>query len=407
MRYRSSGISLCLAILFLAASIPVTGWTQQDQVQAEKANALYAQNRRIEALPLYEELAKAHPDQWFYQERLADCLIAVSSQKSDPAEIKSMLARARDAARRAIELGDTQAYMHDIARIDPEKALDKGTSPGVALIEEGEKAFTANDLDTAMAKYQQAAEADPNLYQAPLFAGDMAYRQKDLPTAAKWFARAVAVNPDIETAYRYWGDAIYYFGHDPAAAREKYIEAIVAEPYNRKPWQRLQQYADAQKIVMAAPKIDRPAGPVVDPKKPNTINIAIDPSTADEKKQPGAFAWMMYSLMRASYQGDHFKKDFPDEKTYRHTLKEESSALSFVAKSIEDKKIPKEKLDESLRNLVELKQAGMLDCWILINGADQGIAQDYDAYRKEHRQLLYDYIDRFVLHGAETSQTAK
>jgi hypothetical protein len=48
---------------------------------------------------------------------------------------------------------------------------------------------------------------------------------------------------------------------------------------------------------------------------------------------------------------------------------------------------------------VELNDAGMLDCWILINGADEGIAQDYSAYRKEHRQLLHDYLDRFVVHG--------
>ena len=52
-----------------------------------------------------------------------------------------------------------------------------------------------------------------------------------------------------------------------------------------------------------------------------------------------------------------------------------------------------------LSDPVEMSDAGMLDCWILINGADQGIAQDYDAYRKEHRQLLHDYVERFVVHG--------
>ena len=39
----------------------------------------------------------------------------------------------------------------------------------------------------------------------------------------------------------------------------------------------------------------------------------------------------------------------------------------------------------------------MLECWILLSGADNGIAQDYDAYRNEHRQLLHDYLDRFVV----------
>ncbi|HME59133.1 MAG TPA: hypothetical protein VKF63_12400, partial [Terracidiphilus sp.] len=83
------------------------------------------------------------------------------------------------------------------------------------------------------------------------------------------------------------------------------------------------------------------------------------------------------------------------------------AALSIVASTVEGKvatnmkgkKTKPEKLDESLRNLVELNDAGMLDCWILISGADQGIAQDYDAYRKQHRQLLHDYLSRFVVHG--------
>jgi len=108
---------------------------------------------------------------------------------------------------------------------------------------------------------------------------------------------------------------------------------------------------------------------------------------------------MMYSLLRGGYRGDTFKKEYPNEKEYRHSLKEEAMALSMVATTVKEKKIKPEKLDESLRNLVALNEAGMLDCWILISGADQGIAQDYDAYRKEHRKLLHDYLDRFVVHG--------
>jgi hypothetical protein len=108
---------------------------------------------------------------------------------------------------------------------------------------------------------------------------------------------------------------------------------------------------------------------------------------------------MGYSLARASYRGDRFKKEFPGEKEYRHTLKEEDAALIAVAEIMKEGKIKRENLDESLRNLVELHDAGMLECWILISGSDDGIAQDYDGYRKQHRQLLRDYLDRFVVHG--------
>jgi tetratricopeptide (TPR) repeat protein len=354
----------------------------------------------LDALPLYEDLAKAHPNEWMYAERLADCLGAKATQLSEPAEVKALRTRERDAAKRAVALGDPNYFAQVLAKIDPDAPVQIApASAGGALLQEGEKAFTAGDFRTALVKYTAAAEADPHLYVAPLFAGDTAYQQKDLKTAVKWFARAIAVNPNRETAYRYWGDVLLMIGNDPAAAKPKFIDAIVAEPYNQLAWKGLQQWAQREKAVVLAPKIERPAGPVVDPRKPNNITIHIDPGTTDDKKNPGASAWLMYSMLRASYRGDLFKKDFPGEKVYRRTLKEEDSALSTVVSVLKEKKIAPEKLDESLCNLVELSDAGMLDCWILINGADQGIAQDYDAYRKEHRQLLHDYLERFVVHG--------
>lgn len=384
---------MCLVLAGAAAVAAQDG-------DAARANELFTAGKRIDALPLYEALANAHPDEQMYFERLADCLGAKSAQLSDPAEVRAVRLRERDAAKRAIELGDDAEFVKMMANIDPDAPLFGSiVSPGKALLTEAEKAFTAGDFKTAMDKYAAAAEADPRLYEAPLYAGDTAYTQKDLKTAAKWFARAITVDPDRETAYRYWGDAILKYGDDPAAAREKFIEAVVAEPYNRLAWQGITQWAQIEKAVVLAPKIDRPAGPVVDPGKPGNITINIDPDATDNKKHPGASAWLMYSLIRAGYRGDQFKKNFPAEKQYRHTLLEEDAALRSVAEGVRNQSTKKNKLDESLRSLVELTDAGMLDCWILINGADDGIAQDYDAYRKQHRQLLHDYLSRFVVHG--------
>lgn len=386
--------------LYLAVSgLAVQAWSQGDE--AARANELYGAGKRIEALPLYEDLAKAYPNEMVYQERLADCLGANAAQFSDPATVKAIRTQERNAAKRAVELGDTAEYVKLMANIDPDAPLFGSiSSPGKVLLAEAEKAYTAGDFSTAMAKYTAAAEADPHLYEAPLYAGDTAFVLKDLPTAAKWFARAIAVDPDRETAYRYWGDAILKFSDDPAAAREKFIDAIVAEPYNNLAWQGLKQWAQIEKAVMLAPKIERPAAPVTDLNKPKDITINIDPASMDEKTHPGGFAWMMYSMERAKYHGDEFKKNFPNEKEYRHTLKEEDSALSLVATVLkEQKKIDPDKLDESLRNLLELIDAGMLDCWILVSGSDDGVAQDYPAYRKEHRKLLHDYLARFVVHA--------
>jgi tetratricopeptide (TPR) repeat protein len=395
MRKWIAGVSLGLAVLSLA-----TAGFAQDNNDAAKANALYKEGKLLDALPFYEALAKENPNEWLYAERLAGCLSAASKNTNDPAAALALRTRERDEAKRAIALGDTNLVAQMMAGIDPSKPVEIApASAASALIQEAEKAFSAGDFATAMARYIAAANADPKLYEAPLFAGDTAFRQGDLKTAALWFARAIAVNPDRETAYRYWGDAILKYGNDPMAAREKFIDAIVAEPYSRLAWQGIKQWAQLEKAVLMAPKIERPEGPVVDPKNPKGLTIHVDPNFIDEKKHPGGSAWLGYALARANYRNDQFKKDYPDEKDYRHSLKEEDTALSLVITMNRELKTKPADLDESLRNLVELSNAGMLDCWILINGADQGIAQDYDAYRQQHRQLLHDYLSRFVVHG--------
>ena len=365
-----------------------------------QANELYKAGKKLEALPLYEDLAKTYPNEMLYQERLAACLDAEAEQTNDPAQAKALLTRMRDAARRAVQLGDKANFIQDMANIDPDApdTFAQG-SPAKALMEEAEKAFAAGDYAAAEAKYVAAAAADPHLYVAALYAGDAAYSQHDLPTAAQWFAKAIAIDPNRETAYRYWGDAIRLYGNDPEAAKNKFVDAIVAEPYNKYSWQGLQQWAVQQKAVLSSPKIDRPAAPVVDPKNPKNITINIDPNIIDEKKHPGGAAWMGYSMCRASYRGDQFAKAFPNEKEYRHSLKEEDECLTDVLAIVRETKTKTDGMDESLRNLLEVSDAGMLDCWILINGADQGIAQDYATYRDAHRQLLHDYLARFVVHG--------
>ena len=394
MRRWIASVCLCVAV-----ACPVWAGQAPDN-EAAKANALYDAGKRVDALPLFEDLAKNYPNEMLYEERLAGCLGAAALETNDPAQRKALLTRERDAARRAVALGDKANFVQDMANIDPDAPVTVAQgSPAQALMDEAEKAFAAGDYQTAMAKYEAAAAADPHLYMAALYAGDAAYTQHDLPKAAPWFARAIKIDPNRETAYRYWGDAIVRYGNDPEAAKSKFIDAIVAEPYNKYSWQGLQQWAVRQKAVLSSPKIDRPAAPTVDPNNPKNITINIDPDTIDEKKHPGGAAWMGYSMCRANYRGDQFAKAFPNEKEYRHSLKEEDECLTDVLAIMRETKAKTEGMDESLRNLLEVYDAGMLDCWILINGADQGIVQDYAAYRDAHRQLLHDYLARFVVHG--------
>ena len=103
------------------------------------------------------------------------------------------------------------------------------------------------------------------------------------------------------------------------------------------------------------------------------------------------------------WRSTEFKKHYPNEPVYRHSLAEEAEGLRSVIAVVKEQNIPEDKLDPTLKSLLALEKDGMLECWILLNGADQGIVQDYAAYRATHRGLLHAYLDKYVIHFNQPS----
>ena len=95
---------------------------------------------------------------------------------------------------------------------------------------------------------------------------------------------------------------------------------------------------------------------------------------------------------------EKFAKEFPGEKTYRHTLREEADALRMVVTSAkEQQKGGKVKaLDANLARLVHLYDGGLLEAYVLFARPNEGIAQDYAAYRKANRDKLRRYLVEYV-----------
>jgi tetratricopeptide (TPR) repeat protein len=265
-------------------------------------------------------------------------------------------------------------------------------SPGAELMLKAQKEFSNGKLKKALALYEQAAEADPKLYEAALFAGDTEFKRKNYDEAGTWFAKAVAINADRETAYRYWGDALMERG-EQKAARSIFVDAVISEPYTKAPWVGLQQWANASNARLASPPITLPKQAVADEK--GNVNVSVDPSKAGD---PALGAWLVYSTQPMMWRSTEFKKHYPNETVYRHSLAEEAESLRSVIAVVKEEKIPEDKLDATLKSLIALDKDGMLECWILLNGADLGIAQDYAAYRAAHRELLHAYIDKYVIH---------
>jgi tetratricopeptide (TPR) repeat protein len=396
-------LGLRLGVLMLAVTggavsaqtSAVPGATKSDaEVQKEnvQAETLYQQQNFLGALPLFDDLHLQRPESNVFRERLAVCLLARAGTEA-PSDAAQTREQAKKLLLEAKARGDNSGLLEVLLeKLSAPSAAVVQKSPGAELMLKGEKAFSNGNLKKALALYKQAAEADPKLYEAALFAGDTEFKMKDYDEAGTWYAKAIAINPDRETAYRYWGDALMLKG-EQKTARNKFVDAVIAEPYTKASWVGLQQWANASQARLASPPITLPKQAVPDEK--GNVNVSIDPAKAGD---PASAAWLVYSTQPMMWRSTEFKKHYPNETVYRHSLAEAAESLRAVIAVVKEQKIPEDKLDTTLTSLLALDKDGMLECWIVLNGADQGIVQDYAAYRATHRELLRAYIDKYVIH---------
>jgi tetratricopeptide (TPR) repeat protein len=393
---RIASLLLAAVISCAAQNAPLTDGDR------DRAMKLFDEHKLVDALPLLEQLAVERPKDAVVMEHLGFAVLANAAGMKDAEVAKQERRRARKILLQAQALGDNSNLLQILLQGIPE---DGGDAPAFSknpevqsVMRDAEAAFARGDLPQALDGYIRAFALDPKLYEAPVFAGDTYFKMHQMEPACEWYARAVAVDPDRETAHRYWGDALMAMGK-PAEARPKFLEAIVAEPYRRKTWVGVEQWAGRNKLTLASPKITPPnsvAAPSTGADGKTNINITIDPSTLGKGgDQDGRSAWFIYSLLRATWPTQRFAKEFPAEKQYRHSLKEESESLHMVATQARSKKA--KHLDPQLALLLKLDDAGLLEAYVLISAADQGISQDYAAYRAANRDRLRRYLDEFVV----------
>jgi len=113
---------------------------------------------------------------------------------------------------------------------------------------------------------------------------------------------------------------------------------------------------------------------------------------------------MIYSIGRAAWMTEkRFFEAFPNEKQYRHSLREESESLRVTAESVltqlKEGKLKESSLDMSIANLLKVHKDGLLEPFVLLAKADDGIARDYAEYRKNNRDKLRRYLNEYVTAG--------
>jgi hypothetical protein len=105
----------------------------------------------------------------------------------------------------------------------------------------------------------------------------------------------------------------------------------------------------------------------------------------------------MYAATRLKWQQTEFKKQFPEEAAYRHTMAEEVDALGQAAKVMTSEKPETVAGDSDLKLLKKLADAQMLEPYVLLSVPDRGSAIDYLDYREKNRKQLEEYLSQFVV----------
>ena len=159
-------------------------------------------------------------------------------------------------------------------------------------------------------------------------------------------------------------------------AGEKFLEAYIAEPYNRLARAGFVNWGDKVNVNLAHPRVELPANVS---QKPGETTLTIDPNMFGKDKNGSAVAWVTYGLTRTSWQ-EEFAKQYPNEKTYRHSLKEEAAAMRAALKVLSEQKGgDANKIDPALQVIRKLEKEGLLEAVYSARASRRGHRQRFSC----------------------------
>ena len=357
-----------------------------------KAEALIKQGRNIEAIDSLKRIIELDPKDADAQYELGSALIARSMVETDPVEQKKSRISAREAFVKSQELGNNTQFVRAMIEslpIDGNWITKYSNNPiSDAHTIAGEQAFAQGKYDDAIDQYKKAIETDPKNYFAAVFTGDMYLQKADFQNAEVWYQKAIVIDPYIETAYRYSATPLMR-QNKYDEARSRYVEAWITSPYSRMAVSGILQWAQATNTKLGHPRVEPPKTETGEDGKQNTT-ININPLADD-----GSMAWISYSATKDTWKKEKFAKTYPNEKVYRSSLAEEADALRSVVEMA--KTLKPKALSQQIAVIEKMDKDGVLEAFILMAMADEGIAQDHLPYLKANRDKMRLYVNKYVI----------
>src|SRR5579864_4320615 len=222
-------MSVLLLIIsgFIISSVRLPAQTGDDKTTRQRAFELFKQDKHLEALPLFEELALKSPDDRDVLVGLAGCLVSEAATLDDQDAASKERMRARQLLLKAKKLGSTAPLLENLLQMLPEDGMVKyQNTPADQAMRAAEAAFARHDFEEAIKNYSTVLEYDPKNYSAVLFIGDTYFAEKDWAKAGEWYQKAIDLNPNKETAHRYYGDMLLRNG-EVEKSRTRFIQALL------------------------------------------------------------------------------------------------------------------------------------------------------------------------------------
>jgi tetratricopeptide (TPR) repeat protein len=295
--YKLGRFLLCLCLgIFLSLALTQPNLRASDQAKRQKAAALFGQGKRLEALPLLEEVVQQNPKDDEMLVALAASLIDYAATVTDHDAAAKERFRARDLVQKAWALGNTSLLAENLRQLLRELPANgalifSDDSAVQQVMLRGEAAFSRRDYNEALNAYAKALDLEPTNYPATLFTANTYDRKNDLVKAAAWYERAIHLSPNVETAYRYYADMLAK-ARDFGKARTMLIRAAVAEPYNKIVWREIRAWATINNTAFNIVYVAVPPPPKND-----------DPIANAEDSPSRSSAWREYRSVRARVRG--------------------------------------------------------------------------------------------------------
>jgi tetratricopeptide (TPR) repeat protein len=345
------------------------------------------------ALEKYSEAMKADPEASIPLSSIARVLTLAADQSTGE-QAERLRRQAEGAARQALRLASNDPLAQEVLRTledTQEPPLHKPSAEVWKQMQEAEILFQSGQYDDARARYEGAAQLDPQYSPAWVYAADCFYLQKNWPEAEVRFRKATEIEPLNAQAWRYLADTLAWEGKT-SASEDALLKGIAAQPSQLPTWNKLGSLRNKAGAPLTQLKLEPRAYSVYDAQS-SKYTVHVNGPEGAEKKDADLAVWMMLAIGDAQYRSDK-----QQSKTTLSPFAADLAAWSNAMKVADEVAANGLQLKEpGLQAMQTLYKADQLEPALLLLRYKESYRPELEAWKKEHPHGVRTFIATYGL----------